>query len=210
MLKLLIVAVLIGLLIIVLRKLFEKPAAAPAPVRPPQDLANLNVTQARVGDTISASGAGDEFSDLDFTVDRRNRYESGDDEWYELSGLYRNRRVSLFVIDDQRLEVFAMTDQRVYDVRDIGVSEDDLARMDDQQDTSNYVTFENKRWFYKFSSEIGYFRDGVGEGEGFYSWEFREENGPRALSVEKWEGRPFEVFISRAINPSDVTVYRPA
>ena len=39
-----------------------------------EDLANLKVTDARTGDVLSISGAGDQMSDLDFTVDRATRW----------------------------------------------------------------------------------------------------------------------------------------
>jgi hypothetical protein len=71
MITLTLVAVLGVLLVIVLMKLFnhsEEPA--PTPRAPAPDLANLKVTDARVGDMISVSGAGDDLSDLDFTADR--------------------------------------------------------------------------------------------------------------------------------------------
>ena len=67
------VAILGILLVIVLRELFKKQKS-PQPAGPgkrPEDLANLRITDARAGDTLSIPGAGDEFSDLDFTVDRR-------------------------------------------------------------------------------------------------------------------------------------------
>jgi tRNA nucleotidyltransferase/poly(A) polymerase len=69
MITLTVVAILAVLLLIVLKNLFAKPApqAKPLPQNVPD--ANLKVTDARERDAISVSGAGDEFSDLDFTVE---------------------------------------------------------------------------------------------------------------------------------------------
>src|ERR1022692_4519774 len=90
--------VLGALLFMILKKLFERPAApnpssnAP-PAAPKQDLASLTVADARVGDNISIPGAGDNFSDLDFTVGHSNRYEAGEKQWFDLSGKHGERRV---------------------------------------------------------------------------------------------------------------------
>ena len=65
--------VVLGILLgIVLMQLFKKQPRRPP--RPVADLANLKVTDARAGDAISISGAGDNYTDLDFTADRLTRY----------------------------------------------------------------------------------------------------------------------------------------
>ncbi|MEI9973908.1 MAG: hypothetical protein WDO73_18770 [Ignavibacteriota bacterium] len=59
--------VVLGVLLgIVLMQLFKKSTPPPAPVA---DLTNLKVTDTRAGDALSISGAGDNYTDLDFTVD---------------------------------------------------------------------------------------------------------------------------------------------
>src|SRR3954469_1053222 len=101
------IAILGLLLVIVLMKLFKpEPKPLPAPVKPVEDLANLKVTDARTGDVLSISGAGDNMNDLDFTADRGARLEAGARTWVELSGAYMNRRVSLRVGGDEEIEVF--------------------------------------------------------------------------------------------------------
>src|ERR1035441_5797590 len=89
--------VLGALLFMILKKLFERPAApnpsSNAPrAAPKQDLGSLTVADARVGDNISIPGAGDNFSDLDFTVEHSNRYEAGEKQWFDLSGKHGERR----------------------------------------------------------------------------------------------------------------------
>src|ERR1039457_2627920 len=89
------VAILGVLPVIVLMNRFKKdPKPVPAPVRPADDLANLKVTAARTGDVLSVAGAGDNMTDLDYTVDRGTGFEAGSRTWVELSGPYLNRRVS--------------------------------------------------------------------------------------------------------------------
>jgi len=204
------VVILGVLLIIVLKKLFEKPVAPAAPAAPKPDLASLTIADARVGDTLSVAGAGDNFSDLDFTVDRRSRYEAGERQWFDLSGMYGERRIALEVRNDDELEVRGFVDGRKLSLEDLGLSEDDLAQMDERQNTADNFEFDGKAWYYRLSKEMGVFRDGQVQGTGFYGWEFIEEGGQRFLSIHKREGEPFTAGVAVKLNPADITVFRPA
>jgi hypothetical protein len=204
------VIVLGVLLIIVLKKLFERPAAPVAPAVPKQDLGSLTVADAKVGDSISITGAGDNFTDLDFTVDRRTRYEAGEKQWFELSGKHGEGRVALEVRDEDEVEVRAFLAGLKLSLEDLGVSEDDLAQMDERQNTADNFEFDGKNWYYRLSKEVGIFRDGQTQGTGFYGWEFIEEGGARFLSIRKREGEPFTAGVAVKLNPADVTVFRPA
>src|SRR5437762_10093883 len=101
-------AILAIFLVLVLMRLFKRDPkpAEPAFKAPVEDLANLKVTDARVGDVLSIAGAGDKMPDLDFTVDRGMRIEAGARTWVELSGPYQERRVALRVGGDEDVEVF--------------------------------------------------------------------------------------------------------
>jgi hypothetical protein len=198
-----------ALLFMILKKLFERPAAAPAP--PQQDLASLTVADARVGDNLSVSGAGDNMTDLDFTVDHSNRYEAGEKQWFDLGGKYGGRRVVLEVrnVDDE-LDVRAFLDGRKLTVEDLGLSEDDLAQIDERQNTADNFPYDGKNWYYLLSKEVGVFHDGQTQGTGFYGWEFMEETGQRYISIRKREGEGFSASVAVKLNPADVTVFRPA
>jgi hypothetical protein len=203
------VIVLGALLIMILKKLFERSAAPAAPVGPKQDLASLTVADARVGDNISISGAGDNFGDLDFTVDHGNRYEAGEKQWFDVSGKHGERRVALEVrSEDDELDVRGFLDGRKLTLEDLGVSEEDLAEMDKRQNTADNFEFDGKNWYYRLSREMGAFHDGDTQGAGFYGWEFIEESGQRYLSVRKREGEPFSAAVAVKLNPADVTVFR--
>ncbi len=202
------VVILGALLFMILKKLFERPAAAPAP--PPPDLASLTVADARVGDNISVSGAGDNMTDLDFTVDHGSRFEAGEKRWFDISGKYAGRRVSLEVRDaGDDLDVRGFLDGRKLTLEDLGLSEDDLAQMDQRQNTADNFPYDGKNWYYLLSREIGAFHDGQAQGAGFYGWEFIEETGLRYLAVRKREGEPFSAALAVKLNPADITVFRP-
>ena len=203
-----ILVVLIVLLVIVLMQLFKKPAAtAPAAPSGP-DLANLKITDARTGDVLSVSGAGDNLTDLDFTVDRSTRFQAGAHYWVELSGPYRERRVTLRVAGDEDIEAAIQNDPRKLTIEDLGLAEEDLAAMDERQNTADNFEFDGKSWQYRRSREATSARDGYMQPAKFYYWEFQEQGGPRLLTIRKDEGEPFAVTVYSAIPAQNVTVYR--
>ncbi|MDX2154015.1 MAG: DUF4178 domain-containing protein [Bryobacteraceae bacterium] len=219
-----ILALLGVLLLIVVRQMFKAPGgpqlpggktAAPLPAPPPSAVAGTgdiatDLWSAKPGDVISISAAAADFSDLDFTVDRRSAYEGANRRWIDLSGEHRGNRVYLEVYRTPDFEVMGMLDPRKLTLNDLSVSEDRMADLDAKQDPTQYVEFEGKRWHYESSREIGYFENEQGQGEGLYRWIFRNPNGPELLCVEKWEGEPFDVRVARRINPQDIAVYRAA
>ncbi|HEV2446736.1 MAG TPA: hypothetical protein VGS58_12470 [Candidatus Sulfopaludibacter sp.] len=200
------VAILGVLLALVLMQLFKKQP--PAPSRPVEDLANLKPTDARVGDAISISGAGDAMTDLDFTLDRSAWVQAGSRQWFELSGPYRERRIIMRVANPDEIEVHLHTDPRKLTLEDLGVSEDDLAEMDERQNTGDSFEFDGRTWLYHLSREGQAKRTDLPQPEGFYYWEFHEQNGPGLLAMRKAEGEPFAVTLFQSIPPGDVTVYR--
>jgi len=176
------------------------PVAAAAP----------EIIPARPGDVISIPGATEDFSDLDFTVDRRSAYESMNRRWTDLSGEFRGRRVYLEVWPGADPQITGILDGRKLTLPEVGTTEEQLAEFDSKQDPSEFLTFEGKRWQYESSREIGYYENEAGPGEGLYRWTFREPGGDRLIVIEKWEGEPFEVRIARRLNARDISVFRAA
>lgn len=176
--------------------------------RPPEDLANLKITDARVADTLSVSGAAADFSDIDFTVDRLEVYEAGNRNWKELSGMWRDRRVFLEVHNEEVATVLGNFDGRKFTLDELGLSEDDLAQMDRRQNPADFFDYDGKFWLYRFSREIGVFRAGDASGRGFYCWQFQEQNAKRSLFIRKFEGEPFTASLWVNVEPSDITVFR--
>ena len=203
---LLILAILIALLVIVLMNLFKK--SPPTSAAPGPDLANLKVTDARMGDVLSISGAGDSMSDLDFTVDRTTRFDLGACRTLLLGGLYRERRVTLRVATDEDVEVSLDSDPRKLVLEDLGLVEQDLAEMDERQNTADSFEFDGRVWLYRRSREVKAWRDDQTQPTGFYYWEFQEQDGKRQLAIRKAEGEPFAVTLFTVSPAGDVTVYR--
>jgi hypothetical protein len=200
------VAVLGVLLAMVFKQLFRKDP--PVPQKPAEDLANLKITDAKVGDMVSITGAGDDFGDLEFKIDRHNRYEAGEKTWVELGGMYKERRVYLEVMDGDELEVSAVLHPNKLTIGDLLLSEQDLTELDQRQNTGDNFEYDGKLFNYRFSKEISVLRDGETRGTGYYMWEFREDGGNRLLTVKKGEGEPFAASIATRINPGDITIFR--
>jgi hypothetical protein len=196
----------LGLLLgIVLMQLFKRQ---PTPAAPAADLANLKVTDARAGDAISISGAGDNYTDLDFTADRLTNYDAGTRRWFEVSGPYLERRVALRVGGDDEVEVYLHSGARKLTLEDVGLAEEELAEMDERQNTADSFEFDGKVWLYRLSREVRATRGDQAVPAGFYYWEFLEQAGKGMIAVRKAEGEPFTVTLYLGIAPSDVTIYR--
>jgi hypothetical protein len=179
----------------------------PAPV---EDLANLKIQNAHLKDTLSVLGAAEDFSDIDFTVDRRDVFEAGSNQWFEVSGSWRDRRVYLEVHTADVIEVFGNFDGRRITLDELGMSEEDMGELDARQNVSDFLDFEGKFWLYRFSREMGVFSDGHDTGRGFYGWQFQEQDGARYLNVRKYEGEPFLASIWKRVEPNDITLFRGA
>jgi hypothetical protein len=198
-------AVLGILLGIVLMQLFKKPHST----EPVADLANLKVTDARAGDALSISGAGDNYADLDFSVDRMTRLAAGARNWFELSGPYAERRVILRVATgEDDVEVALHADKNTVSLEDLALSEEDLAEMDERQNTADNFPYDGKMWQYRISREVQSTRSDQAVPVGFYYWEFQEQGGKDLIAIRKMEGEPFAVTRYTRIPASDVTVYR--
>jgi hypothetical protein len=187
----------------------------PAPAAPQEDLANLKVQNARVKDTLSVLGAAEDFSDIDFTVDRRDVYEAGSNRWFEVSGTWRDRRVYLEVHTGDEVEVFGNFDGKRITLDELGLSEEDMGDLDARQNVSDFLDYDGKFWLYRFSREMGIFSEDSSSqvndtGRGFYGWQFQEQNGKRFLNVRKYEGEPFQASIWNRVEPNDITLFRGA
>jgi hypothetical protein len=170
----------------------------------------IHPSEARRGDVISVHGGAADFSDLDFTVDRRGAFDYNGRRWVDLSGDFRGDRVYLEAQPKPSTEAMGILDGRQRSLADLGIAEERLVELDSKQDPNQMIAFDGCNWNYEYSREIGYFENETGTGEGFYRWMFREQNGDRLLLVEKWEGEPFDVRIARRLHIRDITVYRAA
>jgi hypothetical protein len=106
------------------------------------------------------------------------------------------------------VEAAVEIDPRKLTIEDLGVSEDDLAQMDERQNTADFFEFDGKTFLYRLSREVQVRRSDQAAVAGFYYWEFQEQGGKGLLGLRKAESEPFAVTLATTIYPGDVTVYR--
>lgn len=174
----------------------------------PDKHAHLDVGDARPGDGLSIPGQGDDFEDLDLRIERRDRFESGGERWYQLTGKYRGRRVYVELVEDDDLEVWLDKNERSLRIDELGIDEEMLAHVDESKDYETGFEFDGERFTYSSSEEVGYFENGYGDGEGFYSWTFENRDRNRQVWVEKWIDEPFEAGTARRLRIQDVRLFR--
>ena len=166
-----------------------------------------SIRSARVGDVVVISGFSLDLEDAYVVTEKINRYESSFGKWYDLVGSDGDRSIAIEWSDDGGLTIFVSAQESPIALSAVGLTNDELVRMDQEQSLGNFLEYEGARYFYSNSYEVLRFEDGGDEGEGFYLWEFFTKERQKAISVVKWEGMPFEVYPSKALSPDLVSVY---
>ncbi len=167
-----------------------------------------SIVDARPGDVFTVSGYDLELEDSYLIIDQLDRYESGPTVWYEIRGEDGDKKLWLNWSDDGGLHVSVSTDRRPMGLQGVGLTEDDLGRLDREHSIDNYVTYDGATFYYQNSGEAFFYKNNTGTGEGFYLWDFTSEDETKLLSIDKWEGMPFQAYVSDAVSPDTVTVYK--
>ena len=188
-----------------LRSLFGRGRNRREPVAPAPD---ESIRSARVGDVLIISGYSVEYDDRLLFIERIHRYSSPSDTWYELLCVEDDARLWIDWTDGSELSVTVTEDTGPSGLTATGLTEDDLIQLDEEHSIDNYVTIDGDNYYYRNSAEVLFFQDNRGPGNAFYQWDFLREQGGLALTITKWEGRPFEVVFSEAIAPESITLYQ--
>ena len=197
------------------RSLFGKgkKQRASQPARPVLD---DSIRNAQVGDEVAIFGLTEGLDDVyrtierrdSFVVERKNQYESDAGEWFEVIGEDGERRFWVEWAEEDELFVTATTNKRPMGLASVGLTEEKLIQMDEENSIDSHFTYEGTRYHYKNSQEVIYYEDEEGDGEGFYLWDFVSREEKRVLSVVKWEGVPFQVFISEVVPSEKISVLK--
>ena len=188
-----------------LRSLFGRGKKKREPLGPRPD---ESIRAARVGDVVTVSGFSVEYDERLLFIERIHRYSSASDTWYELLCVEDDARLWIDWTDDRDLSITVTEDTGPAGLSGTGLTEDDLIELDEQHSIDNYVTIDGANYYYRNSAEVLFFRDNKGPGDALYQWDFIREQGDMALTISKWEGRPFEVVFSEAISPENITLYQ--
>jgi hypothetical protein len=167
-----------------------------------------SIRAAKVGDVVSISGLRLEYDDLYFFIEKIDRYASDNETWYELLCVEGENQVWIAWTDGYELTVTATHDPDPVGLGSIGTTEEELIHLDEEHSIDNYIEIEGGKYYYRNSSEVQFYQDNKGQGEGFYNWDLVHEEGDRVLSVTKWEGKPFEATFSEVISPDRIVLYK--
>jgi hypothetical protein len=167
-----------------------------------------SIRAAKVGDVLSIQGYALEYDDLYFYVERIHRYSNDADTWYELTCVDGDTHIWIDWTEGYDLFVTVTDDPDPVGLSSAGLSEEQLVALDEENSIDNDVEVEGDIYHYRNSSEVTFYQDNRGQGQGFYHWDFLRDDGERSLSVVKWEGRPFEVVFSDVIDPGSVKLYK--
>ena len=188
-----------------LRSLFGGGKKRREPVAPTPD---ESIRSARVGDVLTINGYSVEYDERLFFIERIHRYSSPSDTWHELLCVDGDDRLWIDWTDSRELSITVTEDTGPAGLSTTGLTEEDLVQLDEEHSIDNYVTIDGENYYYRNSAEVIFFRDGTGAGDAFYQWDFIREQGDTALTISKWEGRPFEVVFSEVMAPEGITLFQ--
>lgn len=165
---------------------------------------NPTIENVRKGGVLKLTSVGPEMEDMDLEVLSRHTYRQGASSWYELECSRGDGKVWLTIEEDDDVEV-AVALQKLK-LRDIGITKETLATIDDEEEGS--FKFGGEKFWYEDSDRAIYYRNSLDkEAERFYYWEFENDAGNAFISVEKWSDGSFDVTLSEPVKPSQITVY---
>jgi len=167
-----------------------------------------SIKAAKVGDVLTIKGLSLELDDLYFFIERIHKYTSGSDVWYELVCQDGDNQIWVDWIDGYELLVSATSDSTTLSLSSLGLDEEDLITLDEENSIDNYIEVDDDTYYYKNSSEVMFYQDGRGNGAEFYHWEFMRADGGRILSISKWESRPFEASFTEVLASGNINLYK--
>ena len=188
-----------------LRSLFGRGKKKRDPVAPAPD---DSIRAARVGDVLTINGFSVEYEKRLLFIERIHRYSSAADTWHEMLCVDGDDRLWIDWTDGRELSITVTVDTGPSGLNSTGLTEEDLVQLDEEHSIDNYVTIDGDNYYYRNSAEVLFFQDSNGTGDTFYQWDFIKEQGDMALTITKWEGRPFEVAFSEAIDPENISLYQ--
>ena len=185
------------------RAIFGKKTRSDSQISPTE-----TIVDAVVGDVFTITNFNIEYEESYFVVDEVNRFSSVSGDWFETQGVDGEKQIWVYWSGLRPPDVGVMVDDRPIGLVALGMDEDTLIKMDEEQSIDNHVEIEDTLYYYRSSGETIFFQDNEGDGEGFYMWDFLSEDGKRNLSIDKWEGVPFRGHFSEVVPSEEIAVYR--
>lgn len=165
----------------------------------------LRIENVTGGGVIRLTGIGPDMEEFDLKVIAKHTYRQGESTWYELEcDKGSEEKVWIDMEEDDSIELAVSL--RKLKLRDIGITAEDLIRMDDNEDGS--FTFEGVKYYMEDSDRAVFYRYNEDKNaEKFYYWDFESKDGKHFITVEKWSDGSYDVTYSEPIKLSQITVY---
>ena len=181
----------------------QKQLKSSEPVKPYKK-DDLRIENAGAGAVIHLTGIGPELDEFDLKVIAKHTYRQGESTWYEFECDKGTDKVWLDMEEDDELELAISL--RELKLRDIGLSKEDLVKMDDDEEGS--FDFEGEKYWLEDSDSAVFYRYSDDKNaDKFYYWDFEADSGGKYIGVEKWTDGSYDIRYSEKIKPSQLTVY---
>ena len=167
-----------------------------------------SISDAAVGDVFTVTDLSIVYEDSYFIIEKLNRYKSDWGEWYEILGVDGDKRLWVYWSGPRGVNVSIMEEERPVSLSTLGLDEDQLIRMDEEQSVDSFIDIDGEAYYFSNSAEAFLYEDNKGSGKGFYVWDFASEDGHNMLSIDKWEGAPFQGHFVESVAPDSVSLYK--
>jgi hypothetical protein len=166
---------------------------------------DIRIENAEAGAVIHLSGIGPNLEEFDVKIVAKHTYRQGESSWYELEGdKGTDEKVWIDMEEDDELELAISL--RKLRLEDLGITKNDLERMDDEEKGS--FQFEGQKYHLDDSDSAVFYRYSEDKNaDKFYYWDFEAQDGKHYIGVEKWSDGSYDVTLSQAVKPSQLTVY---
>ena len=121
----------------------QKQIESAEPVKPYKK-DELRIENVGPGAVIHLTGIGPEMDEFDIKVISKHTYRQGESSWYEFECDKGTDKVWIDMEEDDELELAVCL--RKLKLRDLGISKEDLVRMDDDEEGSFELRVTNTGW----------------------------------------------------------------
>ncbi len=168
-----------------------------------------SVKDATVGDVFTVLGYDIEYDDGYYLIETKHRYSTRYSQWYELVAGDAERKLWVYWSSDGGdLFISVTKNNEPIGLDTLGLTHDDLQMVDEQHSLDNYFTYDGREFYYLNSGEAFFFQDNRGDGVGYYTWDLISSDEHTVLSIDKFEGRPYECYFSDVVSSDSITVYK--
>lgn len=178
------------------------PAALPMKEH---DVLRASLEDVRAGGLLHARNMGDDFEDVDFEVERFDRYTAGREEWHLLEGTYKNRAIGL---EWQKvrgaLRAWEHKHLRGLTPEQVGLAGPALGALA----VGATHTHAGATYTVDVVGKALRHDGGTGFGKEHEAWRLLTPDGKRVLHLERWGDRPAVAWVGETIDPAMVEIYK--